>query len=1181
MASRGDKPMASYYRPDNTIYFDLDRVNSSWADKPWQKPRDPNVKPLEDSYFPTPEAWSEFVLRHELAHSRVERFKANRGQTEDLARADYENWMNRIALSEMRSALGIEKTDKFATTKQKLAVARINTLIEIDEIESPPVKSDDVGPKVEDTPEKIEGQDLRNKLDDETNGPKEEIEAPEEVVEAPEEVIEDDIETQKSQVSEEAKQYSDDLDSELENADEAIGQILDDSSDELKAHYQTDDLEVVRQNIVSEVATALRDGLGAVASAVREVVRKIISAMSMTAVIVNPMPTGKMPDKVMDSLVSVNAIVPVSEIPDSALAVMSRDAVLVYQNVIARAKEANVRSIIVDKAAGRIHLFDEAGNHTGTSNAVYGKSTGEEWLEEFRLTNYAGADGKTKWNTVPDKARVTPAGLSIGKVTKYSNYPSPILAISDNGKIRSTAIHWNKRPGRQTAIDSADIGDNAATFGCVSIDKGFWDTHFDGNMDAFEDSLIFVMPREASDLGKYLEPNVKDAVIKGAATGEPDVPPEKGVLPRRRKSSSAPMRVRKANEPAASMPDEPKAPGYGRAFLSSKQRKYLDSLEARIERMEERQAGPEKLYLPRYWRADRIAEDEAGPQQLRKTLTDWYESTAGEKGYSPDPEDIARRVDETINTLLGDAEWGEMQFMQPRQASAGASFLKSRELDIPNELVFDFIETDMEKVVRAYSDRFGTLNEMQRMFGSVDMEDAIDNTLMQTAKEMNIKSVDDALDQLEGLRKQFEYGRDSLTGAVYDMSPAKMNQRRLSAAARAYGVTTYLGRATLSSIPEAGRMLMVHGFRRTFGAITQHMLGDFGEFRKLSQKLAMITGEGVDTILSTGSHRFAVEGGPTGSGSGSMGRAVNKGVDFANGPYFIANLLSPYTDITKRMSQTFTHQFFLEDLHKIAGGKGGKKLRERMASYGLSKEDADKIVSMPLEKTNGGLYLPNMDEWPDRDLARRYASAVGGMTRRIIPTAGKADIPEIAKGFVRGREYPLLVLPFQFMAYGFAAANKVLLSAAQGRDQSAMAGAGALIGLGWLTVGLKTDDQWWDNMSMADKSFRAVDASGIFGIYSDIPTMIETATQGQVGIRPMLGMKPFAGETDTFDAAGEVGGPVASAVADYTRLFLGEDDTTAGEVGGVIRRSIPLNNLFYWRSIWRDGEGAITDAIDQ
>jgi hypothetical protein len=73
---RGNRYIPAYYRPNEngpggTIYFDRDYIEGEmYNQRPWANPKIEGVTPLPDDAFPTPRSWANFVMHHEIAHTR-------------------------------------------------------------------------------------------------------------------------------------------------------------------------------------------------------------------------------------------------------------------------------------------------------------------------------------------------------------------------------------------------------------------------------------------------------------------------------------------------------------------------------------------------------------------------------------------------------------------------------------------------------------------------------------------------------------------------------------------------------------------------------------------------------------------------------------------------------------------------------------------------------------------------------------------------------------------------------------------------------------------------------------------------------------------------------------------------------------------------------------------------------
>jgi hypothetical protein len=94
---RSDQAMSFFRRTapgekEGTVYMDLNRINESFKNKVWTKPRLEGVDALPENQFKTPKEWQDFIYYHELGHWQNP-IKA--GET----KAIYENRMNSIALN--------------------------------------------------------------------------------------------------------------------------------------------------------------------------------------------------------------------------------------------------------------------------------------------------------------------------------------------------------------------------------------------------------------------------------------------------------------------------------------------------------------------------------------------------------------------------------------------------------------------------------------------------------------------------------------------------------------------------------------------------------------------------------------------------------------------------------------------------------------------------------------------------------------------------------------------------------------------------------------------------------------------------------------------------------------------------------------------------------------------------
>ena len=144
------------------------------------------------------------------------------------------------------------------------------------------------------------------------------------------------------------------------------------------------------------------------------------------------------------------------------------------------------------------------------------------------------------------------------------------------------------------------------------------------------------------------------------------------------------------------------------------------------------------------------------------------------------------------------------------------------------------------------------------------------------------------------------------------------------------------------------------------------------------------------------------------------------------------------------------------------------------------------------------------------------------------------------KGYAR-IENGLLGMPFQFMSYSFAAANKITASLAQGQIKNRAVAITASMGLGYMGMELKYKDWQMEQMSWPDVIARSFDASGVAALHSDL----------------------FYTAMSILDAALAVGGAGPSYAVDVGRGVKELLDGNYGQGANELVRRLPTAQLWF------------------
>lgn len=566
---------------------------------------------------------------------------------------------------------------------------------------------------------------------------------------------------------------------------------------------------------------------------------------------------------------------------------------------------------------------------------------------------------------------------------------------------------------------------------------------------------------------------------------------------------------------------------------------------------------PIQFYFPHRWDVGAVVKNE---EKLRNILINHFTNTARNFGYSGVEEAVRARVDAAINNILKRGDMAE-DADQPIKALSGdgrAFFTRSRQIDIPTELITEFIDTNLVGVMREYARKAGLGIEYTRAFDTPLGELSINRASIQAIREGK------TLSQITEIEGDIRNVRDAILGRVH--SPEQIGAKEANIL-RSWFTLTSMGRAIFANLAEVVRPMWVLGVQENFDYILKSF-GNNDVISGMTDELRKNTSGYWELALGM-THRRFVDSGPDTFGSMSKyGRAVES-VErplsyFAGAPFYLLNGVGVLTHFLKNYTGLVAAEMVGRRALAVKAGTASAKDIEFLASYGISMDDAIRIAEQPIQRDKG-LLLANTMEWTDKASVTKFFNAIEAIQRRTIVTPSAADKPSIMMGMIgKGatrKESVMLSLPFQLKAWSFGANNKVVLSALQGRDASVMAGMLGMYGIAYLGNAIKTPDAVWKKQDQKEKLLSAFESSGIAALYGDLNFMAETASQNTIGIRPTFGMKPkFGQENDGYDAIGELAGPSFSKAIDIYKAF---NEGAPRDKARVIVNSVPLNNLFW------------------
>lgn len=544
--------------------------------------------------------------------------------------------------------------------------------------------------------------------------------------------------------------------------------------------------------------------------------------------------------------------------------------------------------------------------------------------------------------------------------------------------------------------------------------------------------------------------------------------------------------------------------------------------------------------------------------------------------------EVKELVEETIDTILGNAE-GRIPYDSIVSGPRGP--LKERMLGIESKKIQDFMELDIEHVLHAQTRTMSADVEIAKKFGSVDMAEeirkvndeankkiaAIDGMIDKKGEAATPAAKEKARAKLEAQRKasirDIEAIRDRLRGQYALPSNPDGLVIRAGRVARNLNYLRLLGGMTISALPDMAGVIMKHGLTSTFRDGFVPLVTNFRAFRAAAEEVKQ-AGTALDMILDSRAMSIADITGDYGRHS-----KFERGIQSLSSRFGVSSLMAPWNASMKQFSGLIVMTNVLKAAERVALGTASEMDIRKLAAGGINADLAERITKQFAEHgdNQNGVLLAKAGNWTDRQAIDAFRTSVVRDVDRIIVTPGQ-DKP-LWMSTELGKTVG------QFKSFGISSMQRIMLSGLQQRDASTLNGVIAALGLGAMA--------YWAKQGVAGKptsdkptvwATEALDKSGLTGWFMEVNNIAEKATRGRVGVSALTGeqVSRYASRNVT----GAFLGPSADAVSDIFQvsgsIFAG--DTTKSDLHKV-RQLIPLQNMFYLRSLFNKVEEATGDSL--
>ncbi|HBN5914065.1 hypothetical protein Q4R60_13955 [Morganella morganii] len=520
-------------------------------------------------------------------------------------------------------------------------------------------------------------------------------------------------------------------------------------------------------------------------------------------------------------------------------------------------------------------------------------------------------------------------------------------------------------------------------------------------------------------------------------------------------------------------------------------------------------------------------------------------------------EELEAAADDIINKIIGAPAGIVPGELIPDGLTKHAGFTKARTLNIPDERIKDFLESDVNYVMENYIRQVAPEIELTKRFGRVDMDGQIKAITEDYNRLISEAATPKERAKLEKRResdlRDIRAMRDRLLGTYGAPQDPASFFVRAGRVARHVNFLRLLGGMTISSLPDMARPIMQHGLRSALKPLGK-MMTDISKMRIAKADLREM-GIGLEYALSSRSKVIADLNDPY-----SRRSFLERGLEWSSQKFGNFTLMNQYTDTMKMWSGLITQSKVLNAANAVAGGKKlSKKEITKLAHIGIDESMLRRIADQYSRHGEDldGLLTGHSHMWDDRVVREAFQSAILKDVRTTVITPGIGDTP-----LMMSSELGKIVM--QFKTFFFATHNRALVSGIQSGDASFYYGALLQVGLGSLVYVLKSMMAGREiNTDPANLVKEGLDWSGMMGWLGEPNNVLENLSGGTYGMSAMFGGPP-ASRYQSRNGIGALLGPTFDLGGDIKNI-------TAGVLNGEfddrevrsVRKLLPFQNLFY------------------
>jgi len=572
-------------------------------------------------------------------------------------------------------------------------------------------------------------------------------------------------------------------------------------------------------------------------------------------------------------------------------------------------------------------------------------------------------------------------------------------------------------------------------------------------------------------------------------------------------------------------------------------------------------------YLNRRWNKNKLTGE---MDKFIKVTADWLKTERADL----DAEELKDLAQQIGYKIVGSPD-GTFKYDQEVVVSGGGKGgggnlrapFKARAFKIPDELVEEFLENDIEELAQIYLRHTVPDTELVKEFGP-DIENALSfenikqdirddyGRLMTDAKTPASrtklqKKMDADIEALAGMRDRIRGSYDLPTGPAWG--------RRFNAAFRNLNYVRLMGGVVASSVPDIGKVVMAEGFMRAFGDGFTPMIRNIKNINpwKTAGKISEVKREvryygiAAETVTSG-----RVEAIADINDYALGGTKLERGLESLSSHFGNVSLMNQWNDMMKTSHALAMQARVFDDL---AAGK----FDNRLAKLGLAEHEAQEIYA--LAKKHGGVIngarIFRPEKWENQDMAFLWASALRKESDRVVIVPGQE------KPLFMSRDVGKTIL--QFRSFMLSSTQRTMLATLQGQEENALGGLLLMTSMGSMVYAFK---QWDAGREISDDPMvwaaEGIDRSGALGILMEASNTMEKISGNRFGLRSAMGIAEpasrFASRSEYESALGPTYGSLVPNIIRGLQAGTGGNDWAESDTRAV-RRMLPFQNAMFLR----------------